>query len=539
MKGSHRLGATLTTLAVPWLLAGVACSEERACDRPACGDAVAGSDLRLPARVRRLTAAEYESAALGVLGLERSGSLQLIADARQEGFTVNAAQIVSSLVATQYQRVAEGLAAQAVQKRLGPLEACVKESGEASCVRGFTEELAERAFRGPVEERTVNALLEVYRQGTDFAQGIELVTRAILQSPSFLYLSEVGEPLEAGAKLQILSPHEVASAMSFLITGGSPDEALRRAANAGQLQTADEREAQARRLFGKSSTRFQFRRLFKEWLGIDTLESIHKDAEQFPEFSRLRPLMIEETDRFIDDVLIHEGATVSAFLNADYALVNAELAEHYGLDEPDEPWGRVSLRGSGRRGILHHGSFLAAHSHEIESGPVLRGVTILRRLLCVDLAPPPQDPDNPIMLPPPDPNLTGRERLSQYTADERCSGCHSQIDPLGFAFEHFDAIGAYRESEAGRAIDAAGRAVGSAQRFEDSEELAAQLAESSEVKDCFARQLFRFATGQGEGALERAFLSLVEELPEARRDSAFEMLVALVRSELFIERRTQ
>jgi hypothetical protein len=416
---------------------------------------------------------------------------------------------------------------------------CAAEANEA-CAGKFIQDFGRRAFRRPVTEVEQSGLLNVYRAGVDgaaFRDGIELVISAILQSPGYLYITELGGEKDEQSATN-LDTYEVASQLAFVLTGTTPDSELLAAADAEQLATPEQREVHARRLLDAQGSGTQLRRFVNEWLGIDNLERIAKtgSANSAYKFETARVEMRAETNSFIDEVMLHDGASLRALLGADYTTVSPAFAPFYGLAAPAS--GRTAYGSVQRRGILTQASFLAAHSHEADSGPIKRGIAVYERVLCQALAKPEQL-NIVVVPPPPDPSLTTRERFAQHTLDTKCQSCHDMIDSIGFSFEHFDAMGSYRETEAGKPVDSAtnvttgldidGPIAGAA-------ELASKLANSETARSCFARQMFRFASAQNSEATEESFLKFWEKAPKDTQDNLRELLIAYVKSDMFVKR---
>jgi hypothetical protein len=489
------------------------------------------------ARIRRLTNAEYDASVAALLQTAARPGQAFTGDTRQSGFTVNAGQRVDTLLGDQLETAAQALAAEAVANRLPQLAPCSSSSPGDACAREFIEAFATRAFRRPATAEEKTGLFTVFQAGADgaaFKDGIELVITAVLQSASFLYISELGGP-PSGGKTQ-LDSHETASVLSYLLTGGPPDDDLRLAAAAGQLTTAQQREAQARRLIGGEGARLQARRLIKEWLGIDTLESTGKDNAVYPAFTTLRPLMLNETDAFIDEVAFKDDASLATLLTAGYTVAAQPLASFYGLGTAGA--GRLPLDAVKRRGILNHASFLSVHAHLDESAPVKRGVIVRKKLLCQDL-PLPQNLQVAVIPPKPDPTLTTRERFKAHSDNDACSSCHSLIDPVGFAFESFDGMGTFRSTENNKPVDTTGVLTGTEDAdgpFADSLELVARLAQSNEVRRCFARHVFRFASAQNGEATENNFLGVWQSQTPERQSNILELLVEYAKSDMFVVR---
>ncbi|MGB1017146.1 MAG: DUF1588 domain-containing protein, partial [Nannocystaceae bacterium] len=249
--------------------------------------------------------------------------------------------------------------------------------------------------------------------------------------------------------------------------------------------------------------------------------------------------MLAETELFAERVTFDEGGGLRALLTASYLWTDPELATLYGVvaqeTATDEPT-RVELDPTQRAGILTQLSVLAGHATASESSPIRRGKLVREQLLCEPLNPPPPTAD--ISLPAPDPDATTRERFAQHTADPTCAGCHTQIDPIGFGLENYDALGRYRSEENGFAIDASGEVVGSDIEggFVGAIELAHQLAESEQVRRCVARQWYRYALGRAEDLevdFDRETLEALDATWVAAELDLQALLVALVTSDAF------
>lgn len=500
--------------------------------RGPAANTIDGDAHLIPARVRRLSNAEYEAAASALVGQPLEIQQLLPPDVRQEGFTVNAAQAVPAAQATRLSQIADQVATDVSQKHLAELVPCAGDASHA-CADTFVREFAHRAFRRPArpdELAALGALFENGRADGGFAGGVEWVLSALLQSPSFLYLSELGEPASVGQRR--LTSLEMGASLAFVVSGGPPDAELLRLAELGELGDPKVREEQARRLLAKDSTRYHFRRFVLEWLEVDRLEQTAKADDISPRFEQLKPHMLAETRAFVDEVMVHEGASIRALLDAGFASVDPTMARYYGL----KAYGpRVSLEGTSRRGLLQQASFLAAHAHEDFSSPVKRGDFVMRKLLCTTL-PRPQELNIEVTIPAPDPKQTTRERFSEHVTNASCRACHETIDPLGYTFENFDAAGHERRQQNDKPIVT--RAIVDIDEqphaFDDSVALTSWLAQNAATHECFARHAFRYFSAQSDPAVERYFLALNRQSAVASdRESLVELVVAFVKSDLF------
>ncbi len=332
---------------------------------------------------------------------------------------------------------------------------------EAACAREVFSTLARRAYRRPVTERDLAVLLQFYEQGRaegGFEAGVELGLRRLLASPDFLF-RVAREPAGAAPGTPYRVPDlELASRLSFFLWSSIPDDELLDLAEAGTLHRPEVIEAQTRRMLADPRADALVENFAGQWLYLRNVRALTPDEDLFPDFGEaLRRSFQRETELFFASVL-REDRSVLDFLTADYTFVNERLARHYGMPNVyGSHFRRINLPDASRRGLLGHGSILAATAYPTRTSPVLRGKWVLENLLGT---PPP--------LPPPDvPSLeettsdgaarSMREAMEQHRANPVCASCHRLMDPPGFALEQFDAVGRYRtRNEANAPIDASG-----------------------------------------------------------------------------------
>jgi hypothetical protein len=513
----------------------------------------------VPARIRRLTNAEYDASVQALLGtsMAPSTTLSFPPDARQgpanspagPAFTVNDAQRVDPVLADKLDAAAQALVAEARGNgKLAGLAPCASPtSGGEACARSFLQTFGAKVYRRPLTDDEVNRLVSgatsAYHVGADgytYDDGIDLLTRILLQSPAFLYLTELGDA-GAGAMFTMTS-NEVAGALSYLLTSGSPDDTLMGNAASGMLATPEGREAEARRLLGTTAGRARFVRVVREWLGIDDVAHREKAQSVYPEFAGAAQSMEAESRAFIDEVLTNSTGTLAELLTADWTIVDAPLAAIYGVTSAGAGK-RTSLTAVKRRGILGQGAFLSVFANTNSSHPVFRGVAIMRRIACIEV----KDPGAlgiVVSFPAADPSKTTRARFEAHELDPGCAGCHTTIDAFGFALESFDGMGKARTTENNQPIDtrvtvAAGTDMDGT--YADSTELANALAQSMSVKTCLARQIFHSAAARSDASIagaEDAFIGVWNALPAAQQGRLADVLVAYVRSPQFVQRRT-
>lgn len=502
---------------------------------PVAPETPPGPPVYLPSGIRRLSQAEVSTAASGLLGVPATELATAIgSDLRQSGFTRNADQRVGSAQAEAMWRAVPTLVHEAASTRLTTIAPCATAGGSETCAQAFIHAFGARAFRRALTAAEETALLGVYRTGaTDatYADGIELTLSAMLQSASFLYVTELGG--SATEPTTTLSGEELATHLSLLFTGAPASDALMAKGQNGTLATPDGREQAARELVATPEAKAQLRRLMLEWTGVDSVDQAGKDSGLFPEWPNVKADVLAESGAIIDSVLAGDG-TLQSMLSTSQTSVSPTLATFY------------SLTGSGpltqpafRRGLLLAGGFPAANSHFTDTAPIKRAAMVRKKLLCQEL-PLPSAAGVTITVPPPDATLTTRERFAVHSQNAACAGCHKLLDPIGFALESFDAVGRYRTTENGKPIDPSGSLVNAGDAegdFTDAVGMVGLLAGSKTVSQCFQHQLFRFASGRSGVEEERTWLDFVRARPSGQEGKIAELLIDYARSDSFALRR--
>ena len=333
---------------------------------------------------------------------------------------------------------------------------------QRACARTIAERLARKAYRRPVEEGEIDALMALYddaQEDEGFEIGVRTVLQGILASPDFIFrLEEVPEGTGEGTPYRI-SDLDLASRLSFFLWGGPPDEALIASAEAGELSSPEGMDLQVDRMLADPRSDALGTRFASQWLRLQDLDKVHPDALRYPDFhAGLAEDMKRETAQFFNELVRNDGSFFE-LLTADYSYMNERLARHYGIPGVNGPaFRRVSYPEEARRGLLGHGSILTLTSHANRTSPVLRGKWIMEVLL--GSPPPPPPPDVPELEATAEAAegrfLTVRERMEQHRANPSCNSCHRVIDPLGLALENFDVTGAWRIRDAGAEVETAG-----------------------------------------------------------------------------------
>lgn len=389
-----------------------------------------------------------------------------------------------------------------------------------ACVDTFIDGFGARAFRRPLDDEERAWLRAVYddvQVDATFAESMDVVLQVMLQAPAALYMFEAGSG-DAEGEMRRLSDYEIASRLSYFVWNSMPDEALFEAAAAGELSQSDGLRAHAERLLADPRAEHNIQRFFSGWLQLDggqlhhPLESTDKDTTLYPEYDdALRAAMRAETEAFVRRTFFEEGASFDKLFTGTYAYVNGPLAALYGVDGPsDDSYQWVDLDSSERAGLLTRAAFLTVLSTKNVTAPIRRGVWVIEEALCKKLGdPPPNANDTPVeggSVQNEDGEIevrTVREDVEARTSDDQCAACHSVINPVGFSFENYDAIGRWQIDEVGTGlpVDASGKLVGSDVDGDlvDARDLSQRLAESEQVRGCFASMWAGTAFGQGSG----------------------------------------
>jgi hypothetical protein len=486
--------------------------------------------------LRRLTHSQYNHTVRDLLGDESRPADQFPKEDFVHGFTNQAeGQPVSPLLAEAYARAAERLTRTAFRggdsRRLVPCR-----TDAAGCRGEFIRTFGRKAFRRPLDDGEVKRYEALFAQEKDFLSGAQVVVETMLQSPHFLF------HLAQGA-------YGVAGRLSYFLWDTLPDEELFRAAKAGELDTPVGIEKQVSRMLGDSRAQDALDEFLAQWMRFDRLRNAIRDRRLFPEFTaELVGAMTEETRRLFRS-LVWEDRDFREFFTASYAFLSPELAKLYGVPAPTEPWGRVEFApDSERAGVLGQATFLALTSKPTETSPTERGLFVREHFLCQVVPPPPAGVNTTLPPVTDEKPMTTRERLQIHLSNPACSGCHSLVDPVGFGFEKFDAVGKHREkqlvtifptfdetstkrkvqpTEYKLSIEAEGDVLGLKDaRFQSPRQLGGILAGEPGCQKCVAKMLFRWASGRPEEPDDQP---LIEAALERFRKSGFrfrELVVA-------------
>jgi len=371
-----------------------------------------------------------------------------------------------------------------------------------------------------------------YDPDQDFLDGVRLMAKAMLLSPHFVFRVE---PPPLDGPTRALTSWELASRLSYFLWSSTPDDTLLSLARDESLLQPEVRAEQVRRMLADEKAGALADNLMGQWLYTRAVDELALDAKVFPDVDdALREAMAEEMRRVALDV-IREDRSMLDLLTREETWVNGRLAEHYGLSVTGDAWQSVSTAGTSRVGWLGTAGLLAALSHPTRTSPVLRGKWVLTNLMCEAPAPP---PPNVEALAPEDieGSLSLREQMEQHRSDPVCASCHSAIDPIGFALEHFDASGAYRDMDVnGHLIDATG-AFPDGSTFDGLVEMAGLLAASPKVPACMSQKVFTYALGRSPTVYDIVWLDDVDARFEAGSYRFEALALAIVESPAFLTR---
>jgi len=422
-------------------------------------------------------------------------------------------------------------------------------SEDMACLDAFVDGFVSKAFRRPVTAEDKQWLGDVYAsaraEGT-FEEAMNVVLQVVLQAPQLVYKYEAGVS-DDDAETRRLTDYEVATRLSYFLWGTTPDDALLAAAGNGELQQNDGLRAQAERLLADPRAEAVVQRFVSQWLQLDggvlhhPLEDVSKDDTLFPEFSpELLAAMRIETEAFVRRTFFDEGGSFADLLTADYAYVNGPLADLYGVEGPTDAdtWEWVTLPDDQRAGLLTRAAFLTVLSTKTVTAPIRRGVWVVKEALCNKLGTPPPNANDVDV----DGNATEGEEVSvrddviAKTSGTDCQGCHSVINPIGFTFESYDALGRWQTQEvtSGLPVDSSGELIGSDVDgpVSGALDLSQKLAESAEVRGCFSGRWVETALSAADLELDDCSATTIEDAFNETGNMR-ELILAIIQSDAF------
>lgn len=496
------------------------------------------------ASFKRLTATEFKNSLVALLGPVTVGNVEN--DTWVNGFAkVGGSTVSISLAGVElYQRAIDTALGEvfADAARRDAFIGCVPQSAtDSACYRSFIERFGRLAWRRTLTTEQADRLVALANSvaqtlGTAH-DGLRAAAKAILMSPNFLYRLERGEPNAALPGSWSYTGYELASRLAFFLTNAPPDNALLAAAEQGQFATPEGIRTVAEGLLNGPSGRESVANFASELFQLAIVLARAKDPATFPAYTpALQDAMVREVPAMLQDLVFDQGAPATDLFTTRTTFVNADLARLYGLDATgltSDSWVKVTLPVEGKRaGFLGTGAFLSLFANQKEGSPTLRGKFIRSTLMCGTIPNPPPDVAPVFEESPTDEMTTKREKLAQHRVKgSTCEGCHALMDPLGLPLENFDAIGAYRETEHGKLIDATGNLDGV--DFNGPVELGQLLSSNELVASCLVRNLYRYATGVLEAPSQETVIhQLTNQFQSEGRDLR-KLMLTLVTSDGF------
>lgn len=506
-------------------------------------------------RFVRLSHRQWENTVRDLLRLTAPSGLskEFLSEPIRSSFDNNGSILqVSNDLWQDYQKAAESLGAQAGKTPTMWTAFLGGAAATAANARKFVEGFGLRAYRRPLTGAEAEQYTALFNQGPTlvgsgnaFGDGVEVVVTAFLQSPHFLYRTELGSNVVQGRIP--LTDFEVAARLSYGLVNSMPDEPLLAAAGKGEVRTRDGVLAHARRLLESEAGKATLDDFHTQMLHLTPFEEIRKDATVNPLWKAgMGADMKQETLSFVRDVVFAQDKGVSELLSAPYTFVNSRLAPLYGLPArtpaAGDPFVRADLDPTQRAGLYTQLGFLAVNATDRQPRSIMRGVHVSLDALCVTLPAPPDVPPET----PSDVGKTNRQLLEAFTESPGsiCQSCHATlINPLGFAFEGYDGIGRVRTTDNGQPVNSAGKyAFTEGERsFNGAADLMKAVSTSRQAHDCYAQHLFEYLYGRErvrEGAAGAADGALVSEVGRrsAGQVSVKSLVLDLVSTDAFLTR---
>jgi hypothetical protein len=495
--------------------------------------------------IRRLNRAEYNNTIRDLVGVRFQPARDFPADDIGYGFD-NIGDVLSlpPILMEKYLAAAEKIVEEAFKAPKLRKRILIAQPGNnpTEAARKILGAFARRAFRRPVTAQEVERLVRFVdlakKNGDSFEIGIQLALQAVLVSPHFLFRIEKDREPNNPKVVHPISEFELATRLSYALWSSMPDEELFRLAGQGGLRKAGVLEAQVRRMLKDPRARALVDNFAGQWLQTRNLQTANPNPAQFPTFNdALRADMLRETELFFE-AIVKENRSILDFLDADFTFLNERLARHYGIaGVKGNQFRRVKLTGGQRGGVLTQASILTITSNPTRTSPVKRGKWILENIL--GTPPPPPPPNVPELNEDKKVVLSGslRQRMEKHRSNALCASCHQRMDPLGFGFENFDAVGAWRTKDGTFTIDPSGTLPGGTS-FKGPQELKAILkGKKKEFARCLSDKVLTYALGRGLEYYDKCAVDSIAENLAKQQYRFASLVIEVVKSDPFQKRR--
>ena len=488
----------------------------------------------------RLTNVEYANTVHDLLGT--TSALALAPDGAAAGYSAGVAAGDPEVL--DYHQAAIQIAADAVQNlaQLAPCAGTDVSANAAACAAKFIDGFAPKAFRRPLDADTRTALNQFYAAVSaqfGFSSGIQALLEELLQSPYFLYHLEL-EERDLGLGVVPVAGYSMASRLSYLLWASMPDDELFAQAAAGTLSTPDQIRAQAMRMLADPKAKLGLQNFYEQWLGVRALPASKGGAYATTYNAATQASILASFRAQTDAALWADSGGLSTLLAGNQAYADGNTAALLGVSLPaNAPLQTVSVNSQQRLGILTHPAIMATFATDTGSHPIRRGAFVWDQILCQTLAdPPPNTPTFPSV----PPNTSVRHAYEAFDAPAACQSCHGQIDPMGYLFESYDTLGAYRTvDDAGQPVDPAVTVVGAQDpslngSAPNAVSFVQRIAASDQVSQCLVEQLFRYSSKRLEVSADQAFLADLATQYVSSGQSMKQVLSALTQSRTFLQR---
>jgi hypothetical protein len=477
-----------------------------------------------PAIARRLSPDQYRHVIADVFGPAIKIEGRFEPELRDGGlFAVGAGQVgVTSSGMEQFDAMARAIAAQvASEQHRGTLIPCTPQSATApddACAARFFAAAGPLLYRRPLgrdEGKAAVMLAHLSAQALqNFYSGLAMSLAGMLESPQFLFRTQIGEPDPEHAGAYRLDAYSKASQLSFFLWNAAPDRKLLAAARSGKLSTASGLADEVDRMIESPRLEAGLRAFFADLLQFDLFDSLAKDSKIFPKWTfQVARDAEEQTLRTIVDLVLTQHGDYRDLFTSRRTFLTPLLGSVYRVPIAQDTgsWQRYEFAaGDPRAGIQSQASFVALHSHEGLSSPTLRGKALRELLLCEPIPAPPANVNFAVAQDTHNPNFkTMRDRLTAHRTEPTCAGCHKLMDPIGLALENFDSDAGYRTAENGQPLDTSGELDGVA--FSDAAGLGRAIHDNPATGACLARRLYSYATGRAPARRDMAWIRSLEK----------------------------
>jgi hypothetical protein len=483
--------------------------------------------------LQRLTRAEYNRTVRDLFGVTSAPADAFPPDSSTGGFENNASSLtISPQLASLLLDASETVAAEAMANMGAQIVDCAP--GDTPCVRDALAALALRVYRRPATDGELDDLWALVdfaaSEGETYADGVEYALQAMLMAPQFLYRSVPAVP-SPDAEIVALDDYAVATRLSYFLWGSAPDDALLARAGKGELTEGEGLREEFDRMLAHDKAKALYEGFFSQWLKLGKLGLVSPDPDAFPQWSdALRDEMLLEAQLFFTDLVERDGSPLE-IINGTKTFANEELADIYGVSGvTGSKLTSVDTNAKQRAGVLTMPAVLAMTANPLEPNIVQRGVWLAEAILCAEPPPPPEG------VPPledPEAGETERERLQRHRTDPNCASCHQLIDPLGFAFENYDAIGQWRTQAQGEPVDNLGR-LPDGTEFNGVIELSELLADGAYYPSCMTEKVMTYALGRAMTGDDECAIDDIASVHVTEDGTISDLLWAVVRSDAFL-----